>query len=186
MTSRPVLSILPTMALSLVLQAWVVAPSFALDLSILSDFGSSEIVHNAALVTQNGMSNRAQISQLIDAGGSTGHEAEINQVGSDNQALIEQSGDLNRARINQADSGNLANVTQTGFGNYLDLSQTGYGNSLYATQKGNNNSIIYSQPGSATANLVEIGNNNAINGAQPWGTTVNVRLEGNGLSVTVR
>ncbi len=186
MTSRNRMSTRPILLLGLVLQAMAVGQSFAQDLSILSDFGSSEIVQNGSLIVQTGTSNSAQISQMVDAGGSKGHYAEITQDGSDNQAAIDQSGDLNRARITQPGSSNFANSSQTGYENYFDLSQSGYGNAVYATQTGNNNSIVFSQPGSATAKLVEIGNNNSIIGTQGLNSIINIRLEGNGLTATVR
>ena len=185
MASRSVPSHLLRMVLSLVVQALVMEPCSAQDLSVLSDFGNSEIVVNGSLVMQNGTSNSAQISQTVDSGGSTGHYAEINQQGADNQGFIEQSGDLNRARFSQDGSGNVANATQTGFSNFMDTSQTGSGNALYATQTGNTNSMVLSQAGAATANLVEIGNNNTIHASQGAGGMLNIRLEGNGMTVTV-
>ena len=184
MTQR--LSILPGLLLGIFLLTLSVGRSYSQDLSILSDFGTSDIVVNGSMVVQNGNANTAEIKQLVDAGGSTGHYAEINQDGSENQAFIDQSGDLSRARINQWGSGNIANVTQAGFENFLDVSQTAFGNAFYSTQIGNRNSIVFSQPGAATANLVEIGNNNTINAVQGLGGTMNIRLEGNNLTATVR
>ena len=82
MTSRPVMSIMPSMVFSLVLQALLVGKSYSQDLSILSDFSTSEIVQNGALVVQYGTANSAQILQLLEPSGGTGHYAEINQDGS--------------------------------------------------------------------------------------------------------
>jgi minor curlin subunit len=179
------LSILPNFLLGIFLQTLSMGRSYSQDLSILSDFGTSDIVFNGSMIVQNGSSNTAEMKQSVDAGG-TGHYAEINQDGFENQAFIDQSGDLNRARINQWGSTNIANVTQAGIENFLDVSQTAAGNTFYSTQIGNHNSIVFSQPGAATANLVEIGNNNTINAVQGLGGTMNIRLEGYNLSDTVR
>lgn len=178
--------VLLSLLASVALQMLVDGSSFSQDLSVLSEFGTSDITKNGSVVVQSGSANSAEISQVIDAGGSTGHYAEVVQTGTENQAIVDQSGDLNRARLNQNGSSNYGNILQNGFENYFDAIQIGYGNSLYATQAGTANSIFLTQPGFATANVVEIGNRNTVNATQTLGSNITIRIEGNGMTATVR
>ena len=175
---------MPRLVLGFLLPVLVTVSAFAQDLSNLSDFGMVDFVHDSAQINQIGNLNRASIFQSNDFGGSYANYAEINQDGSDNEAVITQSGDQNKARISQAEDSNIANVTQTGFSNSVDIKQAGGGNALYATQTGDDNRIVLTQSGFATAHLVEIGNNNTINATQTSGGHLSVRIEGSGLTVT--
>jgi hypothetical protein len=91
MTSRPALSILPRLLLGLVVQGLLGGPTLAQDLSFMSDFGMADFFHDSAQIIQNGASNRANISQSNDFGGSAANYAEIKQDGGDNDASITPS-----------------------------------------------------------------------------------------------
>jgi minor curlin subunit len=173
----------------LALQMSVFACAFAQDISNISsqfDFGKPDIVRNEGLLVQIGSYNSAFVSQFNTSGGTLGQYVDVRQIGTENQALIEQSGDLNRARLNQNGSGNYANIVQSGFENSLDVTQLGYGNAIYALQAGSSNNIDLAQPGFASANIVEIGDRNTVSVVQAIGSKITIRLEGSGMTATVR
>ena len=110
---------------------------------------------------------------------STGSDAYIQQIGTENdaeinqrqrlghqfnQAIIVQQGDHNDARMIQRGKGNVALLTQTGDGNYYDLVLSGRNNTVSVLQDGDNNAITQRLSGFVGVNVdfTQIGNDNSI------------------------
>ncbi len=160
------------------------AISHAADLSIISDFATSEIQKESALLKQVGDHNLTTVDQTETVPGNTGNYTEVTQIGASNKAFSVQNGDVNRARVNQNGSENFSSTNQNGSGNLIDLVQIGAGNNFVATQTGNDNGIVYEQLGGTQATLNETGNANSILWKQlPGSLPVNINLVGDGLSV---
>lgn len=157
------------------------------DLSMLSDFGVSDLVSAnqrgeqvAGIKQAAGNGNLALIEQSGD-----NNLAQVWQQGDNNSAKVVQDGSSNETRLWQEGNGHHANLTQMGSDNQIAAVQHGFGSVLDGRQQGDGNKAAVVLSDDSRLTFSQIGNNNTIEQTVPSKIVMEIIQTGTGTRVNV-